>query len=1267
MTVWVVPGGPARTAARLARTAAAIAEVAPETSLVAADHVYLVAADRALTADEAAILDAVLARAAAPVVPDGATVRYVVPRLGTISPWSSKATDIAHTSGLTAVTRIERATAWVVRGPWTAAVEAALADRMTESVVDVLDERLFAAAAPRPLGTIALGGEPRGALAAADRALGLALAPDEIDYLAAAYAELGRDPTDVELMMFAQANSEHCRHKIFNAEFVIDGVAQTRSLFGLIKTTTASSPTGVMSAYSDNAAVLAGSEGDRFFPDADRVYRHHREPVHVLLKVETHNHPTAIAPFPGAATGAGGELRDEGATGRGAKPKAGLVGFTVSNLRLPEAPQPWEVDHGKPARIASPLAIMLDGPLGSAAFNNEFGRPALGGYFRTFEQTVAGPRGPEVRGFHKPVMIAGGLGNIRADHVHKQPLPAGAPLGVLGGPALLIGLGGGAASSVAQGASHADLDFASVQRDNAEIQRRCQEVIDACWALGDDNPILSVHDVGAGGLSNALPELAHGGGRGARFDLRAIPSGDPAMAPAELWCNEAQERYVIALAPGREAEFAALCARERAPWAVLGHATADAGLRVDDALLGAPAVELPLDVILGKPPRMTRVAERLEVVHPPLALGEHDLDELVARVLALPTVADKTFLVTIGDRSVGGLVVAEPMVGPLQVPVGDVAVTATDFVGVTGEAMAMGERPPVALLDPGKASRLAIAEALTNLAAAPIAHLSDVKLSCNWMAAAGWPGEDARLYDAVAAAAAFARALGIAVPVGKDSMSMKTIWRDGDRERAVVAPVTLVATAAAPVTDVTRVVSPVWPRDSGPIVLLAIDLGPDATPAQGLGGSALAQVLGQLGDDPPDADPDRLVELFGFLRAQRERVLAYHDRSDGGLLVTLLEMAFANGCGLEIRVPDGLALVPTLFCEAPGAVIAVRAADAAAVRAALPAAFAWKVWITAQPSDDDRVRIVDADGRIVFDRARTELRGRWSDTTYRLQRRRDDPSCADEEHALRLDPSEPGLIERPVSPPPRRGFVGPRPRVAILREQGCNSHVEMAALFDQAGFTAVDVHMTELHAGRSLDEFRGLVAVGGFSYGDVLGAGQGWAKSLRFGATARAALTGFCARPDSFVLGVCNGCQMLAALADLIPGAARWPRFVANRSERFEARRALVEVLPSPSIFFRDLIGARLQIVVSHGEGRAEERAAGDLAALTADHLVALRFVDGHGRPTERYPHNPNGSPGGLTGVTTADGRFTILMPHPERSPRSDWRHMFASARAWVG
>ncbi|HUQ05760.1 MAG TPA: phosphoribosylformylglycinamidine synthase [Kofleriaceae bacterium] len=1296
----VLRGAPALSAARLAKQLARVQRGNPGITAIAAEHVHLVQLSRALTDDERALLDRLLTYGPrrAPAAVDGASLvtLLVVPRLGTISSWSSKATDIAHTSGLDAVRRVERGVRWTVAGTVVdpAALHGALADRMTESVLagDGDVSALFAAGAPRPLGRVALGADPIAALAAADRALGLALAPDEIEYLARAYAELGRDPTDVELMMFAQANSEHCRHKIFNATFLVDGAPQERSLFQMIRESTAASPDGVLSAYSDNACVFAGPDGQRFFPDGDRVYRPHAEPVHILLKVETHNHPTAIAPFPGAATGSGGEIRDEGATGMGAKPKAGVVGFTVSNLRLPGAVQPWERPESRPGRIASALDIMIDGPLGGAAFNNEFGRPAIGGYFRTFELDVPGPRGTETRGFHKPVMIAGGVGNIRAEHVQKGDVPVGAPLVVLGGPALLIGLGGGAASSMAQGASHEDLDFASVQRDNAEIQRRCQEVIDACWAMGANNPIVSVHDVGAGGLSNALPELAHGSHRGATFDLRAIPAGDPAMSPAELWCNEAQERYVIALAPGREADFGAICARERAPWALLGHATEPQQLRVEDPLLGAPAVDMPMDVLLGKPPRMVRDAKTEPTRFAPLDLTGVTVESALERVLRLPTVADKGFLVTIGDRSVGGLVVRDPMVGPWQVPCADVAVTATDYVSMTGEAMAMGERPPVALLSAGAASRLAIAEAITNIAAAPIARLSDVRLSCNWMAAAGWPGEDARLYEAVRAAGSeLAVALGIAIPVGKDSMSMKTVWKDDAGAHAVVSPITLVVTAAAPVTDVSKVLTPQVDFDRArqdSVELVCVDL---SAGKRRLGGSCLAQVHGQLGDTAPDLDdPALLRDFFAAVQELRPYLVGYHDRSDGGLLIALLEMAFASGAALDIRAPDGADPLAVFFNEEPGAVLAVLPEHLGHVMTRLGRlGLGDAVWNVASARPGERIQMVGGGVRhLLLDRSRHDLRALWSDTTHRIAQLRDDAACADEEQAARLDPANPGLTAALTFDPEQRVAApyiigssrGARPAVAILREQGCNSHVEMASAFTVAGFEAVDVHMTDLHGGLALDRFRGLVAVGGFSYGDVLGAGEGWAKSLLYGKAARETLTRFLARTDTFTLGVCNGCQMMSALRELVPGAERWPRFVRNRSEQFEARLSLVEITPSPSLFFAGMAGSRIPIPVAHGEGRVEPRADDDLDALERDGLVSARFVDGHGHVATTYPANPNGSPRGITALTVPSGRVTILMPHPERATRaylptwrprawatSPWQRIWDNARAWVG
>jgi phosphoribosylformylglycinamidine synthase len=1299
-------GPAALTPARLDKRLRALRVANPGVTALAAEVVHFVDLLAPLDDGELRTLRELL-RYGAPAAPAGAgpgtRQLLVVPRLGTISPWSSKATDIAHTCGLGAVRRIERGVRYTVAGTVAdeAALRRALHDRMTESLLDRPADtaRLFSRADARPLGTVALGpGDGRAALERANAAMGLALAPDEIAYLLEHYSALGRDPTDVELMMFAQANSEHCRHKIFNAAFAIDGAAQPDSLFQMIRRSTAASPGGVLSAYRDNAAVIEGHEAGRLFPDpATGVYAYHREPAHILMKVETHNHPTAISPYPGAATGSGGEIRDEGATGRGAKPKAGLTGFSVSNLRLPGAVRPWERDHGKPDRIASALDIMLEGPIGGAAFNNEFGRPNLCGYFRTFEMEVPATAGGgrEVRGYHKPIMLAGGLGNIRAPHVKKAEIPAGTPIVVLGGPAMLIGLGGGAASSVASGASQEDLDFASVQRDNAEMQRRCQEVIDRCWALGDGNPILSIHDVGAGGLSNALPELVHDSGRGARFQLRRVPSDEPGMSPLEIWCNEAQERYVLAVAEGSLAAFEALCARERCPYAVVGQATDDGLLVVDDAALGRRAIDMPLGVLLGKPPRMSRRAARAQPERDDFDAAGVDVGEAALRLLRLPAVADKTFLVTIGDRTVGGLCARDQMVGPWQVPVADAALTCAGLDGHAGEAMAMGERTPVALLDAAASARMAIAEAITNIASAPVARLGDIKLSANWMAPAGHPGEDARLYDAVRAAGAeLGPALGIAIPVGKDSMSMRTVWQDGGEQRSVTAPLSLIVSAFAPVADVRRALTPELRSDAGETELLLVDLGRGR---HRLGASCLAQVYGRLGAEPPDLDDPAL--LRGFFAAVQAlsadgRLLAYHDRSDGGLFVTLLEMAFAGGTGIDVDVGAlaGASAAAVLFSEELGAVVQVRAADAAGVVDRFAQhGLGGCVHAIGRPVDGDRIAIRRG-GAVLFVGPRAALRGVWSETTHAMQALRDDPTCADEEQAARVDAAARGLSaeltfapdDDVAAPAVARAAAagGARPRVAILREQGVNGQIEMAAAFLRAGFDAVDVHMTDIIAGRvGLAGFRGLAACGGFSYGDVLGAGGGWAKSILFNARARDELAAFFARPDTFTLGVCNGCQMVSNLKDLIPGAADWPRFVRNRSDQFEARLAMVAVQPSPSVLLAGMAGSRIPIAVSHGEGRAEMASPGARAALEAAGLVAARFVDGAGQVTERYPSNPNGSPGGITAVTTPDGRVTILMPHPERvfrsvqmswRPRawnedSPWMRIFRNARAWVG
>ncbi|MBL8954284.1 MAG: phosphoribosylformylglycinamidine synthase [Myxococcaceae bacterium] len=1257
-----LPGPPAFTKARLARRGLGAAS---------AHFVHFADLERPLTDAERRTLDALLTYGPKLDVPrvEG-ELHVVVPRPGTLSPWSSKATDIARNCGLTAVRRLERGIEWRVTGSARVDV-AALHDRMTEAVLPSLEACavLFEKQAPRPVARV-----PVATLADANGRLGLALSPDEIEYLTQAFTKLGRDPTDVELMMFAQANSEHCRHKIFNATFTIDGVAQTDSLFAHIKKTTAAAPAGVLSAYKDNASVIEGFTAGRFFADSDGVYRAHVEPVHVLMKVETHNHPTAVSPFPGASTGSGGEIRDEGATGRGSKPKAGLVGFSVSNLKLPGAVRPWELEHGKPGRIASALEIMTDGPLGAAAFNNEFGRPAITGYFRTFELDVpAGGGGTELRGYHKPIMLAGGLGTIRAEHVKKGEIAAGAAIVVLGGPAMLIGLGGGAASSVASGASAEDLDFASVQRDNAEMQRRCQEVIDRCCAMGAQSPIVSIHDVGAGGLSNALPELVHESRRGARFELRKVPSDEPGLSPLELWCNEAQERYVLAVDERGLEVFEQLCRRERCPYAVLGRATDDGRLTVSDAHFQNDPIDLPLEVLLGKPPRMHRDVKRLTAPTRPLALPGVTLADAVQRVLQLPSVADKSFLITIGDRSVTGLVARDQFVGPWQVPVADCGVTSTSYDVFTGEAMALGERTPVACLDAKAAARLAVGEAVTNLAAARIGRLGDVRLSANWMAAAGWPGEDVRLYEAVKAVGeALCPALGLAIPVGKDSMSMRTVWADEGGQRSIVAPLSLIVSGFAPVLDVRKTLTPQLQLDEGPTALVLVDLGGRKNR---LGGSALAQVYGQLGQTPPDVDdPGALKHFFDTVQRLNEAglLLAYHDRSDGGLFVTLAEMAFASGCGLDLELPADL---PLLFSEELGAVLQVRERDVEQVLEA----FGDAARRIGSPVAGDALTLIDG-GRTVYSASRHALRALWSDTTWRMQRRRDDAVSADQEHGLRTDAAFGGITAKPtfsldedVAAP----FIakGARPRVAILREQGVNGQLEMAAAFTRAGFTAVDVHMSDLLEGRAtLEGFKGLAACGGFSYGDVLGAGGGWAKSALFHPRARDVFAQFFARGDTFSLGVCNGCQMLSNLAPLVPGAEGWPRFVRNTSEQFEARLAMLRVEESPSIFFSGMAGSVLPVAVSHGEGRVE-------LSGSAQPIVAARFVDGDARPTERYPLNPNGSAGGVTAVTSSDGRATILMPHPERVFRtvqlswhpkgwgedSPWLRFFRNARVWVG
>ncbi|MBL8490890.1 MAG: phosphoribosylformylglycinamidine synthase, partial [Rhodocyclaceae bacterium] len=1188
-------GAAAFSASRLDRLRSRAAESVPGLARLSAESWYFVEVEGVPDdGDLGRLKDLLGIPAALPPAPPGELL-LVTPRLGTISPWSSKATDIARNCGFAGVLRIERGTAFHAEGRNLdrQALAACLHDRMTESVLDAVGdaERLFRHVPAQPLSSVDILAGGRAALVAANGELGLALSDDEIDYLVENFGRAGRNPTDAELMMFAQANSEHCRHKIFNATWTVDGEDQPLSLFGMIRESHEAHPEGTVVAYSDNAAVIEGTEVARFVPGTDGAYRYVSETTHILAKVETHNHPTAISPFPGAATGSGGEIRDEGATGRGSRPKAGLCGFSVSDLRIPGHGQPWESSYGRPSRIASALDIMIEGPIGAAAFNNEFGRPNLAGYFRTFEQPFAG----EMRGYHKPIMIAGGVGTISADHSFTIEFPPGTLLIQLGGPGMLIGLGGGAASSMTTGTNTADLDFASVQRGNPEMQRRAQEVIDRCWQMGDANPILAIHDVGAGGLSNAMPELAHGAGCGADFDLRAVPSEESGMSPREIWCNEAQERYVLAIAPDRLDEFRAFCERERCPFAVLGRATGDGQLVVRDPHFGNRPVDMPMEVLLGKPPRVHRDARRIVRAVPPLEVADIDLKEAAFRVLRLPSVASKNFLVTIGDRSVGGLTARDQMVGPWQVPVADVAVTAMGYDTHLGECFAMGERTPVALLDGPASGRMAVAEAVTNLAAASVGDISRIKLSANWMAAAGHGHEDAALFDTVKAVGLeFCPALGISIPVGKDSLSMRTRWEEAGQERQVTAPMSLIVTAFAPCADIRRTLTPQLRRDAdaGETELVLVDLGRGRNR---LGGSALAQVYGASGDEAPDADPVSLKAFFTAIQVLNAQglLLAYHDRSDGGLFATVCEMAFAGRVGVSLNLDalcyddlmndvDGIERFPeildgrlqdrlltALFNEELGALVQIRRDDRHAVLQILrEAGLGSCAHLVGTLNDRDEIRVW-RNARMAFSASRTELQRAWSETSHRIAELRDDPGCAREEFEALLDAADPGLsVSLSFDPDafPAIG-TGARPAMAILREQGVNGHVEMAAAFDRAGFRSVDVHMSDLQSGRAdLAGFKGLVACGGFSYGDVLGAGQGWAKSILFNDRLREAFAAFFGRSDTFALGVCNGCQMMSNLAGIIPGAGAWPSFQRNRSEQFEARFVMVEITESPSI-----------------------------------------------------------------------------------------------------
>ncbi len=1286
-----ISGTSALSVFRINKLLAELQAIEPAIKAVSARFMHFVDIENDLDDRQAGILKQLLAYGSTQAGVDVPGARLlVVPRPGTISPWSSKATEIAQRCGLSEVKRIERGIEYAldVDGPLAASVKGLLHDRMTQTVLDgSTDPELFVPHEPKPLQRVAITEQGRDALVSANTELGLALSDDEIDYLTDSFQTLGRNPTDVELMMFAQANSEHCRHKIFNADWTIDGVEQAQSLFKMIRNTAEKSPEGILSAYSDNASVALGSTTQVFLRNPQTgEYSYVEEDAHLLMKVETHNHPTAISPYPGAATGSGGEIRDEGATGRGSSPKAGLTGFSVSHLKIPGFPQPWEADNGKPERIASALTIMLEGPLGGAAFNNEFGRPNLAGYFRSFEQSVPG-KDNEFRGYHKPIMIAGGMGNIRPMLVDKHPIPAGSLIIILGGPAMLIGLGGSAASSQASGEGSEDLDFASVQRENPEMERRCQEVINHCNAMGNDTPIVSIHDIGAGGLSNAVPEIIHDCDRGGRFELRNVQCADKGMSPMQIWCNEAQERYVVAIKPESLELFTAFCEREHCLFAVIGEATEEEHLTLGDELLGDKPVDIPMSVLFGKSPKLHRNVEHVKPNTKALDFTGITLDEAVKRVLSFPAVADKSFLIHIGDRSVTGLVARDQMVGPWQVPVADVAVTATGFYAVTGEAMAMGERSPIAVIDAPASGRMAIGEAITNIAAASIDSLKKIKLSANWMAAAGYQGEDAALFDTVKAVGMeLCPALGIAIPVGKDSLSMKTVWKDDSAEKIMTSPLSLVITAFAPVADISLTLTPqlrrVADEDSA---LILIDLGAGKNR---LGGSVLAQVYNQLGDDCPDLDEAGLLKAFfdaiQTLNSQ-DKLLSYHDRSDGGLLATVAEMMFASRLGVTLTLDSlGDDVLAALFNEELGAVLQVRQSDCKDVVELLKqSGLIDCIYVIGKVMEEQQLTVRHS-GEVVYSAGRAELQGSWSELSYQMQALRDNPECAQQQFERIADDQDPGLnvaLTFDVNDDVTALFKNAiRPKVAILREQGVNGHVEMAAAFDRAGFTSIDVHMSDIVHGRvSLADFTGLVACGGFSYGDVLGAGGGWAKSILFNSRCRDEFAAFFQRPDTFGLGVCNGCQMMSGLKDIIPGAEHWPRFMRNTSEQFEARVALVEVQKSPSILFAGMEGSRMPVAIAHGEGRAEF--AVDPAVALEAGAVALCYVDNYGELTTEFPANPNGSPFGITGLTTTDGRFTIMMPHPERCFRTvqnswhpddwneygAWMRLFKNARVWVG
>ena len=1306
----------------------------PEVKL-SSEFWYFVGSEKALDAATVEKLQALLAAQSVEQTPkarEGLHLFLVTPRLGTISPWASKATNIAENCGLEGIERIERGMAVWLEGALTDGQKqqwaALLHDRMTESVLTDIDAaaQLFHHIQSETFSSVDVLGGGKEALVKANTEMGLALSADEIDYLVENYQALNRNPSDVELMMFAQANSEHCRHKIFNADFILNGEKQPKSLFGMIRDTHNAHPEGTVVAYKDNSSVIEGAKIERFYPNAaeNQGYRFHEEDTHIIMKVETHNLPTAIAPFAGAATGAGGEIRDEGATGKGSRPKAGLTGFTVSNLNIPGLEQPWEQAYGKPGHIASPLDIMIEGPIGGAAFNNEFGRPNLLGYFRTFEEKFDG----QVRGYHKPIMIAGGLGSIQAQQTHKDEIPEGALLIQLGGPGMLIGLGGGAASSMNTGTNDASLDFNSVQRGNPEIERRAQEVIDRCWQLGDKNPIISIHDVGAGGLSNAFPELVNDAGRGAVFKLREVPLEEHGLNPLQIWCNESQERYVLSILEKDLETFRAICERERCPFAVVGTATDDGHLKVRDDLFSNNPVDLPLNVLLGKPPKTTRTDKTVTPSEKPFNVGDIDITEAAYRVLRLPTVAAKNFLITIGDRSVGGMTHRDQMVGKYQTPVADCAVTMMGFNTYRGEAMSMGEKPTVALFDAPASGRMCVGEAITNIAAVNIGDIGNIKLSANWMAACGNEGEDEKLYRTVEAVSKACQALDLSIPVGKDSLSMKTVWQDGEEKKSVVSPLSLIISAFAPVEDVRKTVTPEL-KNVEDSVLLLVDLGNGKAR---MGGSAFGQVYNNMTGDAPDLDDTGRLKAFYNVIQQlvaEDKLLAYHDRSDGGLFATLAEMAFAGRCGLDITLGSILFattiatytpaqvdhdlgfvnagsiisteenIIRSLFNEELGAVLQVRAEDADYVLKQFDkkeffvnkggfsprkiGKFASHYIGTINPTSDRLV--ITVDDETLFDQPRADLQRAWQETSHAIQKLRDNPACADSEFALIGDNERSALfanVKFDVNEDIAAPFINSsaKPKIAILREQGVNGQIEMAAAFTRAGFDAYDVHMSDLMAGRvNLADFKMLAACGGFSYGDVLGAGEGWAKSILFHPALRDQFAAFFADPNTLTLGVCNGCQMVSNLAEIIPGADTWPKFKRNLSEQFEARLSMVHVPKSASLILNEMQGSSLPVVVSHGEGRADFALHG--GNISADLGIALQYVDGQNQVTQTYPLNPNGSPQGIAGVTNADGRVTIMMPHPERVYRaaqmswkpedwtelSGWYRLFAGARKALG